>query len=152
MPKIARELSALEVGRLKAPGLVSVGGVPGLSLQVNPTGARSWILRVKIGTARRDMGLGNLGVNGPVRNHAKHTGQGLACGYGVIADIGMGMSADKAGHIARPDIRLSQVRWWFHAEVTAVAVAFLEGLIVAAHSRMVTAVQPLDAPPDSNRW
>jgi integrase len=58
MPKIARELSALEVGRLKAPGLVSVGGVPGLSLQVTPTGARSWILRVKVGSKRRDMGLG----------------------------------------------------------------------------------------------
>lgn len=58
MPKIARELSALEVNRLKAPGLVSVGGVPGLSLQISPTGARSWILRVKVGSKRRDMGLG----------------------------------------------------------------------------------------------
>ena len=45
MPKIARELSPLEVGRLKAPGLVFVGGVPGLSMQITPTGARSWILR-----------------------------------------------------------------------------------------------------------
>ncbi|MDD5334477.1 MAG: integrase arm-type DNA-binding domain-containing protein [Rhodoferax sp.] len=58
MPKIARELSAMEINRLKAPGLVSVGGVPGLSFQITPTGARSWILRVKIGTKRRDMGLG----------------------------------------------------------------------------------------------
>ncbi len=60
MPKIARELSALEVNRLKAPGLVSVGGVPGLSLQISPTGARSWILRVKVGSKRRDMGLGSF--------------------------------------------------------------------------------------------
>lgn len=58
MPKIARELSALEVNRLKAPGLVSVGGVPGLSLQISPSGSRSWILRVQIGSKRRDMGLG----------------------------------------------------------------------------------------------
>ena len=58
MPKIARELSALEVSRLKAPGLVSVGVVPGLSLQISPTCSRSWILRVKVGTKRRDMGLG----------------------------------------------------------------------------------------------
>lgn len=58
MPKIATQLSALEVSRLKAPGLVSVGGVPGLSLQISPTGARSWILRVKVGSKRRDMGLG----------------------------------------------------------------------------------------------
>lgn len=60
MPKIARELSAIEVSRLKAPGLVSVGVVPGLHLQVSATGARSWILRVKVGTKRRDMGLGQF--------------------------------------------------------------------------------------------
>lgn len=60
MPKIALELSALEVSRLKAPGLVSVGVVPGLCLQVSPTGARSWILRAKVGSKRRDMGLGQF--------------------------------------------------------------------------------------------
>lgn len=58
MPKVARELSALEIGRLTVPGLVSVGVVPGLSLQITPSGARSWILRVKVGSKRRDMGLG----------------------------------------------------------------------------------------------
>jgi integrase len=60
MPKIARELSAIEVSRLKAPGLVSVGVVPGLHLQVSATGTRSWILRVKVGIKRRDMGLGQF--------------------------------------------------------------------------------------------
>lgn len=60
MPKIARELSAIEVSRLKAPGLVSVGVVPGLHLQISSTGTRSWILRVKVGIKRRDMGLGQF--------------------------------------------------------------------------------------------
>lgn len=60
MPKIARELSPVEVGRLKTPGLHTIGGVPGLALQVAPTGARSWILRVTIGSRRRDMGLGQF--------------------------------------------------------------------------------------------
>lgn len=58
MPKKARELSAFEVKRIKRPGLHAVGGVNGLHLQVTPTGARSWILRVKVGERRPDLGLG----------------------------------------------------------------------------------------------
>lgn len=60
MPKLARELGALAVGRLTIPGLHFVGGVPGLALQVTPSGARSWTLRATIGGKRRDMGLGNF--------------------------------------------------------------------------------------------
>lgn len=56
MPKIARQLSAIEVGRLNSPGLHAVSS--GLYLQITPSGARSWILRAVIGTKRRDMGLG----------------------------------------------------------------------------------------------
>jgi hypothetical protein len=58
MPKKAKELSALEVQRIKMPGLHAVGVVAGLHLQVLPSGARSWVLRVVIGGKRRDMGLG----------------------------------------------------------------------------------------------
>lgn len=58
MPKIARELSPLHVQRLKLPGLYSVGGVAGLQLQITETGAKSWVLRAKVGTKRRDIGLG----------------------------------------------------------------------------------------------
>lgn len=58
MPKRATELSALAVKHLSAPGLHFVGGVPGLALQVLPTGGRSWVLRAMIGGKRRDMGLG----------------------------------------------------------------------------------------------
>jgi integrase len=76
MPKVAKELSALEVKRLThgtvkgankntsrkvgepCTAFHAVGGVPGLLLQVTPSGAKSWILRVKVGNVRRDMGLG----------------------------------------------------------------------------------------------
>lgn len=58
MPKKAKELTALAVKKLTKPGLHAIGGVAGLLLQVTTTGARSWILRVMVGTKRRDIGLG----------------------------------------------------------------------------------------------
>jgi integrase len=58
MARIAKALMAIEVGRIKEPGYHSVGTVPGLTLQVTGNGARSWILRVKVGSKRREIGLG----------------------------------------------------------------------------------------------
>ncbi|MFM7569451.1 MAG: tyrosine-type recombinase/integrase [Betaproteobacteria bacterium] len=64
MPKIAKELSAIEVKRLAKPGWHAVGGIPGLLLQVKaPTkpdapASRSWILRLQIAGRREPIGLG----------------------------------------------------------------------------------------------
>ena len=58
MPKLAREMAALEVSKITTPGLYFVGVVPGLALQVTPAGARSWSLRAVVGGKRREMGLG----------------------------------------------------------------------------------------------
>lgn len=57
MPKLARELQAIEVSRLREDGFFNVGGVQGLALQVKQ-GSRAWVLRAVIGGKRRDMGLG----------------------------------------------------------------------------------------------
>ena len=65
MPKIAKELSALEVKRLSRPGWHAVGGVSGLLLQIREPSQigsplpRSWILRLRIAGQRQLMGLGS---------------------------------------------------------------------------------------------
>ena len=57
MPKVTKELSALEVCRLKTEGSVAVGGVPGLYFRVEG-GSRSWVFRYVVDKDRRRMGLG----------------------------------------------------------------------------------------------
>ncbi|MBU2962082.1 integrase arm-type DNA-binding domain-containing protein [Citreicella sp. C3M06] len=65
MPKVAAELSALQIKRLAHGGGNSnsthpVGGVSGLMLQITPNNARSWILRTTVGARRREIGLGGF--------------------------------------------------------------------------------------------
>jgi integrase len=57
VPKKAKELSALAVSRLKEAGRYAVGGVDGLHLRIIGN-SKAWLLRVKIGDRRRDIGLG----------------------------------------------------------------------------------------------
>jgi len=59
MPRVASELSALEVKRLTKPGMHAVGGASGLLLRISPNGqSRSWIYRITIAGKRRHIGLG----------------------------------------------------------------------------------------------
>lgn len=65
MPKKAKDLTALQVGRLRHPDpggegnvTFAVGNVAGLLLQCTPTGARTWLLRTLVGAKRREIGLG----------------------------------------------------------------------------------------------
>jgi integrase len=61
MPRVAKELTPIEVKRLTKPGMHAVGGVIGLVLQVSPNGqSRHWIYRTTIGGKRRHIGLGSF--------------------------------------------------------------------------------------------
>ena len=59
MPKVAKQLSERAVAAIRDAGRYAVGGVQGLMLRVTPTGARAWVLRVKVGEIRQDLGLGS---------------------------------------------------------------------------------------------
>ena len=64
MPKTSREMTDVEVRKLRHPGgkgnaKFNVGGVPGLQLQITPNGKRSWVLRTIVGEKRREIGLGS---------------------------------------------------------------------------------------------
>ncbi|ROZ72080.1 site-specific integrase [Ramlibacter sp. WS9] len=61
MARIAKQLSAAEVARLKMRDdrrLHAVGGTPGLCLQLMPDRSPSWVLRCTVDARRHEMGLG----------------------------------------------------------------------------------------------
>lgn len=64
MPRVAREMRPAEIKRLVCryddkPTLYPVGGIAGLHMQVTPTGAKSWAVRLTVNGKRRWMGLGS---------------------------------------------------------------------------------------------
>jgi integrase len=73
MPRIAKALGALSVKNLSGKGLHAVGGVSGLYLSISESGAKSWILRTKIGTKRSDIGLGSYPAVPLMLAHQKAT-------------------------------------------------------------------------------
>ena len=102
MTRKAKDLSALEVNRLKLPGNHAVGGVAGLYLYVNETGARSWILRVMVGDKRRHMGLGGF-PDVPLaqaREKARQARNAIAQGVDPIAE----RQAIKSAHVAKQSL------------------------------------------------
>ncbi len=102
MPKTARELKALEVAKIAAPGLHFVGVVPGLALQVTSAGARSWLLRAVVGGKRRDMGLGPYPAVTLAMAHqkARDARESIAAGVDPIEQRRAAASALRASNAA----------------------------------------------------
>lgn len=59
MRRVEKDLNPIDVKRLKDAGYHAVGHVAGLTLQITPSGARSWLLRATVGGKRREIGLGS---------------------------------------------------------------------------------------------
>ena len=102
MPKKAKELKALQVKRLTAPGLHAVGVVPGLHLQVTSPEARSWVLRVMVGSKRRDIGLGGFPAVTLEMAHekARAAREKIAAGIDPVLDAKAAKSALAAAQAA----------------------------------------------------
>lgn len=98
MPKQAKELTAAEVRRLTEPGTYAVGGCVGLTLVVKASGARSWILRTRVGNRRREFGLGGFPTVplADARTKARELRDKLAEGIDPVAE----RQAAKAAHVA----------------------------------------------------
>ena len=87
MPKVAKELGPLDVKRISGVGTHAVGGVPGLMLQVGPTGTKSWLLRTRVGDKRREIGLGPFPAVGLAlaREKAQATREDIGRGIDPVA-------------------------------------------------------------------
>lgn len=85
---------------LSGEGLHAVGTVSGLYLSISDTGAKSWILRTKVGTKRSDMGLGSYPAIPLALAHQKATEAKESIKKGI-------------NPIAERKIRRSTVEWTF---------------------------------------
>lgn len=119
MGKVAREIKANELrepradSKLLRPGRHAVGEVPGLALQVLPTGARTWVLRVMVGGKRREMGLGGYpGVTlAAAREAARQARAKIKAGVDPIEDGRATRSALRAAQASALTFSAAAVRY-----------------------------------------
>jgi integrase len=93
MPRVAKELGPLDVKRAvhsggKGNDMVAVGGVPGLHLQVTPTGGKTWVLRAATGAKRAEIGLGGYPAVtlAQAREKARETRDKISRGIDPLAE------------------------------------------------------------------
>lgn len=132
MPKRAKALTDKQVKALANKpklGLHSVGGTgaEGLALQVKSENAASWVIRVKIGDKRRDIGLGSYPVVSlaEARERAIHTRRQISNGIDPVQEKKAHRSALKAAELASvtfKDVAIEYVRKK-ESEYTGKAVA-----------------------------
>lgn len=123
MPKVAKELTDLEVRRLthegNKPKVHFVGGVNGLVLDCRPpvtpdgAGSRAWILRLSIAGKRRHIGLGSypsVSVS-QARDKAREIRQQAADGVDILAERAAKEAALRAARAKLVTFRQVAERW-----------------------------------------
>ena len=75
-------LTATKMKALKDPGRYGDGAVPGLYFVIRPSGSKSWVQRIVIDGARRDMGLGGYPEISLARAREKAAGNRTAVADG----------------------------------------------------------------------
>lgn len=80
----------------------------------------------------------NLGVGGQMRNQSEHAVHCLGRWYCVIAHVRMRVATNESTHVPRPEVKFSGLIRWLHAEMTQVAFAFLDGMVMTAHGPIVS--------------
>ena len=130
MPRIAKELGPLEIKRLTAPGYHAVGGVAGLMLQVSGAVTKSWLLRVKVGDKRREIGLGaypGVGV-ALAREKAQQVREEIVAGVDPVA-----ARVTARESIVQQQIEEKAMRWTFRSCAEAYIKAKAPGWRNAKH-------------------
>jgi integrase len=121
MPRIAKELSPLEVNRLTTLGVHAVGSVIGLCLHVSKSAnsapgplARSWLLRIKVGNRRREFGLGSFPTVtlAMAREKARAMRERIAAGVDPVAEKRGVKSALAAAAAAAVTFEKVAEEWW----------------------------------------
>lgn len=71
---------------------------------------------------------------------AKQAKQAIQCSsqwHGLVARIGMRVTSNQSAKVTRPQIMLAQFGRRVHAEMPAVQLSLLEGLVVRAHGLLL---------------
>jgi hypothetical protein len=114
MPRVAKVLSPIQIKGITSPGYHSVGGVAGLYLQVSKAGTKSWVLRVKVGDNRREIGLGahHPSSNGLAlaREKAQKVRDEIVAGVDPVAQRSVNRQA-----IVQAQLEEKAMRWTFRA-------------------------------------
>ena len=132
MPRVAKELGPLDIKRKTAPGYHPVGGVAGLTLQIAPSGNKSWVLRVKVGAKRREIGLGSYPAVGVAlaREKAQQTRDEIVKGVDPVAQ-----RAQARQNIIQQQLEEKALDWTFRRCAEAYIKARSPGWRNAKHAQ-----------------